>query len=176
MADVAVISVITSGAVGGLGAISGFYAQRVALRTEEGKRLEARRSDLRDVLADAAKTAMGWKITDAKTMGELALHVAVEQARLVNSAAELGIRVGPEARVYIALKSVDAALLNVINGLRDFPEDMSIQSFTDRLWVPDDSDKQAREKLPPLWVAAESDIRTFLAAAAAVVGEPRLNA
>jgi hypothetical protein len=64
MADVAALSVVSSGVVGILGALAGFYGQHVALSNEEARRRDARQHDLRDVLDDAATIALGVPVRD----------------------------------------------------------------------------------------------------------------
>jgi hypothetical protein len=108
MADIAVISVVSSGIVGVLGAAGGVYAQRVTLRVDERKRLEERRSDLRTVLDQAA--VVGMSVLDAFEVrgdepGLPALKNAIAEVKRVSSAivqqrARLGVRVGPGSALY----------------------------------------------------------------------------
>jgi hypothetical protein len=128
VADVAVISVISSGVVGVLGAVGGFYAQRVTLANERAKRLEARRDDLRGVLDDAAKvgTLLSSFIASPDLEPSEGLRHSLRSIETMHSAADehlarLGVRVGPDDAAFLSYYAFTRALNDlrptVVRGL-----------------------------------------------------------
>jgi len=132
MADVAALSVVSSGIVGVLGAVAGFYGQRVALSNEEAKRKETRRDDLRDVLDEAAKVALGTTVPARLydlTVGEIGAWL--EQTAESTSApqARLGVRVGPDADIYVAYDALKITLADASLTFRALPQDMTFEDL-----------------------------------------------
>jgi hypothetical protein len=125
MADTALVSVVISGAVGVLGLGVAALGQRRMAQTEElklraataeeqQKRREARRDDLRQVIDDAAKTAMSIRVAaSAEELGDR--QAAVQEIRDVvlgahEHLARIGVRVGPDHELYTRYQDVAAAL------------------------------------------------------------------
>lgn len=132
MADVALISVISSGAVGVLGGMSGFYGQRVTLHNARAQRMEARRDDLRAVLTEAADAAMRW------TRPAEALDTAVrERAAVIDAVttdmqrhlANLGVRLGTGSPAYSAYQRLQRAMFALEDSLRESPAELTIAAL-----------------------------------------------
>ena len=114
VADVAVISVVSSGVVGVLGAATAMYGQRMTSVTEREKRLEARRDDLRSVIDGAAEAAMAFVremlAGDERTLGVMAQRIEGSLPELARHQARVGVRVGTESDVYTSYDKLASAI------------------------------------------------------------------
>ena len=126
VADVALISVIASGTVGVLGAAGAFYAQRVSLTIDRHRRHEARLEDLRSILDHAAQAAMKLNVpleaADDRPIRSYAPAVDQVQREVETHLARIGVRVGPESRVYTEfarIRDAGTALYDALRGLPD---------------------------------------------------------
>jgi hypothetical protein len=174
MADVAVISVIASGAVGVLGAAGGFYAQRVTLRNEDAKRVEARRDHLRNVLSQAAATAMGADIPVDRPVRELAAMMDKVVVDMSIEGSRIGVLVGPKASVYVEYMKLQAAVSALEFALRTAPPEVTPEAYGAREHSGlDENLRAAVISLDEVVVGVHDALEMFLTSAAALLASPR---
>ena len=129
MADVAIISVISSGVVGVLGTASAVYGQCNTLQNEREKRIEARRDDLRGVLDEAATFAMGFlrPFGDAEaTTGKGSSEIFELAADFHKVQARVGIRLGTDSGPSRTLAEVLGGVQLVFYALHAVPSDRTL--------------------------------------------------
>jgi len=171
MPDVAVVSVVSSGLVGLLGAFGGFYAQRVTLANERCKRLEERRADLRAALAAAATAAMtanrpieaDCSVSDSAT--EYLLRIDAMEPHL----GQLGIRLGPRSPAYQTYSSLRDRLFELEAFFVAAPSELTHRHVMKAV-AGEASHDPALEPLLQAIEAAQDAEDAFLEAAAAIAG------
>jgi hypothetical protein len=166
MADVAVISVISSGLVGAFGGMTAFYGQRVTLRTERAKRLEARNDDLRSVLSEAAGVAMGWNRaagTLAKPVRDSAEVMDATTTAMQLHMANLGVRIGPRSPAFVAYQRLQGSMFDLEDKLRELPYGLTFEGMRDPVRLPEPQQVAVKE-IKALSDAVYTAMREFLAA------------
>lgn len=174
MADVAVISVVSSGVVGLLGAASGIYAQRVTLRNERAKRLESRREHLRTVLSEAATVAMDAEPSTGapeQSVRALALLVDAQAGPLSQQLARIGVLLGPDSQVFTTYEQIRhcAAVLELV--LSQMPPEVTSGDLLNRSGEPEI--KPHFDRMDEHAQALRAAVSSFLSAANAQLEEPR---
>jgi hypothetical protein len=168
VADVAVISVISTGVVGILGAATAMYGQRTTFATEREKRREARRDDLRGVLDGAAADAIAYQrplADDEATQGSILVQIEQLGPELVKHQARIGVRLGTQSAVYLRYYEVVAATGTLANKVAALPSELTMDETA------------ASEDARPAWERAKSAtddlnarIEAFFNAASELVG------
>ncbi|MFZ0087902.1 MAG: hypothetical protein WAL63_00240 [Solirubrobacteraceae bacterium] len=174
MADVALISVITSGTVGVLGAVSGFYAQRVALHTEKSRRLEARREDLRSILSEAGGVAMGCNPAASSwdsRMRENAVLMDKVTADMQLHRARLGVRVGPSSRAFVTYQLLEERIHVLENALRHAPRDLTVEEWLAPAAL-DEVKRASGKEINDAFRAIYQEMERFFAASSTLVNPP----
>lgn len=168
VADVALISVITSGTVGVLGAAGAIYGQRVSIRLDKSKRQDAWRDDIRSVLDDAAKCAMVFNLptnTESRA-GDVAFELENLRVEMEKQLGRLGVRLGPEATVYQTYAEIRDAVQSLADATSDLPSDTILNALKDHAQALQEPIEQAVQALTDM----ETAIQQFLAAAAELTG------
>jgi hypothetical protein len=168
VADVAVLSVISTGVVGVLGAATALYGQRASFVTEREKRREARREDLRGVLDGAAAEANAFRrplADDEATQGSILVQIEKLVPELVDYQARIGVRLGTQSPVYLRFAEVVAATGDLAIKVYALPSDLTMDQTA------------ASAEARPAWERAKSAndelnacIEAFFNAAAELVG------
>jgi hypothetical protein len=169
MADVAVISVISSAVVGILGAASGLYGQRMTLGSEREKRLEARRDDLRSCLDDAAATAIAFLrpfFADPEvTLGTISGELEKLLPELGRHQARIGVRVGTGNAVASQFDEIVGTTWHLADQIRMLPSEMTV----DEARASQDHD-EAYQKASRMVDDLNDRLNEFFDAAAKLVG------
>jgi hypothetical protein len=168
VADVAVISVISTGVVGVLGAATAMYGQRTTFATERERRREARRDDLRAVLDGAAAEANAFRrplADDEATQGSILVQIEKLVPELVDYQARIGVRLGTQNAIYLSFSEVVAATGNLATKVAALPSELTMDEAA------------ASEDAQPAWERAESAnddlnacIEAFFNAASELIG------
>jgi len=168
VADVAVISVVSTGVVGVLGAATAMYGQRTTFASEQEKRREARRDDLRGVLDGAAAEAIAYQRPlrdDEAPQGTILVQIEQLVPELVKHQARIGVRLGTQNAVYLRFSEVVAATARLAHKVAALPSELTMLETA------------SSEDHRPAWEQAESAnddlntcIETFFNAASELVG------
>jgi hypothetical protein len=168
VADVAVISVISSGVVGVLGAATGLYGQSLTFVTERDKRREARRDDLRSVLDQAAEAVTMFQKAFSRDqepkVGEIAQSVQGVLPELSRCHARIGVRVGTESAVFKSYENLADGFARLHVCLAELRQDVT--------FVELDAETDAYRAGSAALTEAKKLTDTFLNTAAKVVGAP----
>jgi hypothetical protein len=120
MADTAMVSVIASGTVGALGALTPWFGRK----NEQDKRAEERRNDFRVVLDEASQVlakALGHLPQDTHEdpdLPQLATRLSEDIAEVRAHSARLGVRVGARQDVNRIYSSALVTLVSVLRAAR----------------------------------------------------------
>jgi hypothetical protein len=135
MADPAVLSVIFTGTVGVMGAATAATGNWLTARNEERKRQEARREDLRDVLDEAAKSAMiGHRsVAPDLTCREMADLLRDAQNAATDQLARIGVRRGPDAPLYREYERIELRLARLEEAMGVLPPEVPFTAVQDAL-------------------------------------------
>jgi hypothetical protein len=170
MADPATLGVIFTGIVGILGACTAGAGHLFSLRSEEAKRREARREELRGVLDAAALTLlMSLAISEHKrpTYGEAADKYVDACNAMGAQLGRIGVRVGPASRVYVAYDELRTAFLAIATAIGSMPRDQMPPPHTNPArWFTGD----AQVRVAAAMQDVESGIEPFLSEAAKLAG------
>lgn len=173
MTDVAVLSVVSSGVVGALGGATAFYGQRVTLRNETSKRLEARRDDLRAILSDAAAVAMGANPPSGqrdRDLKELAAVLDTVASEMELHRARLGIRVGPRSPVFVAYRDLELEILALEDVLWKAPNGLTVQGIRNPDGALDENEQASAEAVAAAYRQIYKSLGRFFDASEQLIG------
>jgi hypothetical protein len=173
MADVALLSVVSSGVVGVLGGATGIYGQRVSLRNETSKRLEARRDDLRTILSDAAAVAMGANPPSGQRdldLRELAAALDTVASEMELQRARLGVRVGPRSSVFLAYRELELEIINLEAVIWEAPSGLTVHGIRNPDVGLDENERAAAEAIATAYRAIYKCLGRFFDASQQLIG------